>query len=69
MGERRDRDRERETESLWFLKNTLKTSQFIADLCRVQNTFIFVSTVHEGRITKNQSSEQTWDNEAWYWGY
>ena len=39
MGERRDRDRERKTESLWFLKNTLKTSQFIADLCRVQNTF------------------------------
>ena len=65
--EREETETERETESLWFLKNTLKTRKVIADLCRVQNTFIFVSTVYEGKIIKNQSSEQTWYNEVWYW--
>ena len=65
---REETETERETESLWFLQNTWKTRQVIADLCRVQNTFIFLSTVHKGKIIKNQSSEQTWDNDVWYWG-
>ena len=67
-GVREETETERGTESLWFLQNTWKTRRVIADLCRVQNTFIFVSTVHKGKIIKNKSSEQTWDNEVWYWG-